>query len=212
MQYILESNKFTAITETEGTIVNISNVPAEISLSGEFGTGIVLFPRQHLPFAKTVYAARAPGFYGRAIVAAIGTGGLQSESFTDADIDAVFDEDGATSPVDEHFDSTDLDAVFVNDDVDLSGFSQADIDAVFEEDGFSDDDIHSIFDDDFSETFTDDDIQAVFDGDFSGEDISDVLPADADLLAILKAVLAFYEQNHSNDNFTQDDIDSIFAA
>ena len=38
-QYVLESNKFTAITETEGTLVNISNVPAEISLSEEFGTG-----------------------------------------------------------------------------------------------------------------------------------------------------------------------------
>ena len=39
-QYILKSDAFTAITETEGTLVNISNVPAEINLSGEFGTGI----------------------------------------------------------------------------------------------------------------------------------------------------------------------------
>ena len=154
-QYILKSDAFTAITETEGTLVNISNVPAEINLSGEFGTGIILFPHQHLPFAKKVYAARQMGGLGTAVVATIGTGGLQAESFDDDDIAAIFDDDTS------------------------SGFSQDDIDKIFEDDNFSDSDLDFIFSDD--EPATDEDLSTIFDDDivngFSQDDIDSIFAA-----------------------------------
>ena len=87
MQYIL-NDEFQALTESAGTIINISNVAAEISLSQTHGTGIILFPRQKLSFNKSVYAARAPGGLGTAVVAAIETGASSegsessSEGFT----------------------------------------------------------------------------------------------------------------------------------
>ena len=164
-QYILESNKFTAITETEGTLVNISNVPAEISLSEEFGTGIILFPHQQLAFAKVVYAARAPGSYGRAIVAAIGTGGLQAESFTYEDIAAVFDDDTETSG--ETFTDEDIEKVFEDDE----SFTDEDVAEIFNGDetelegGFTDDDLKEVFNDDnFDDesSFTQNDIDSIF--------------------------------------------------
>mgnify|MGYP002623277735 CR=1 FL=1 len=178
-QYILESNKFTAITETEGTLVNISNVPVEVSLSEEFGTGIILFPRQQLAFAKVVYAARAPGSYGRAIVAAIGTGGLQAETFTQEDIDAVFDDEGGgyIPASDETFTQADIDAIFVGDDVVQEGFTADDVAEVFtggykpkphKQEHFTPEDVDYVFDEShkhhkhFDEKFTEDDIAEIF--------------------------------------------------
>ena len=142
-QYILESNSFVPITETAGTLVNISNVPAEISLSQKFKTGIILFPRQHFPFAKAVYAARAPGCYGRAIVAVIGTGVLQSEFFTQEDIDAVFEDD-------VFFTAKDRENVF--DDnffIDDAFFDEFDIAETFKNDSVISDseDLDFVFDD-----------------------------------------------------------------
>ena len=177
-QYILESNKFTAITETEGTLVNISNVPAEISLSEEFGTGIILFPHQQLAFAKAVYAARAPGSYGRAIVAAIGTGGLQAETFTQEDIDAVFDDEGGgyipPSGDDETFTQADIDAIFADNTVDYEGDDVAEVftgdykPKPHKHEHFTPEDVDYVFDEShkhhkhFDEKFTDDDIAEIF--------------------------------------------------
>ena len=92
MQYVL-TDEFQAISETAGTLVNISTVAAEISLSPSRGTGIILFPRKHLKFNKAIYAARASGAIGRAIVAVIETqsdnsGG--SSEFTQGDFEEVF--------------------------------------------------------------------------------------------------------------------------
>ena len=54
-RYIL-SDEFAAISESAGTLVNISNVPAEVSESTAHGTGIILFPRQHFGFSKMLVA------------------------------------------------------------------------------------------------------------------------------------------------------------
>lgn len=171
MQYILESKSFTAISETSGTLVNISNVPVEVSLSEEFGTGIILFPRQQLPFEKAVYAARAPGSFGRAIIAAINTGVGTSNSsgevepvehFTDEDIDFVFDN---TTTNLTGFTAEDVAMVFIDSP---SSFTQEDIDEVFNNDssGFTDPDLDYVFDDTSTSYsgFTQEDIDAVFAG------------------------------------------------
>lgn len=209
-QYILESNKFTAITETEGTLVNISNVPAEVSLSEEFGTGIILFPHQQLAFAKAVYAARAPGSYGRAIVAAIGTGGLQAETFTQEDIDAVFDDEGGgyipPSGDDETFTQADIDAIFADNTVDYEGFTQDDVAEVFtggykpkphKHEHFTPEDVDYVFDESHKhhkhhkahkqEHFTPKDVDYIFDE-------------------------SHEHHKHFDEKFTDDDIAEIFAA
>lgn len=112
-KYILGA-EFKQIAETSGTVVNISNIPAELSDSDESGTGILLFPRKALHFNKQFYAARAPGYLGNAIVATISTsvccgGGASGSStipsgtdtptipsggatFTDKDVEDVFDD------------------------------------------------------------------------------------------------------------------------
>ena len=112
-------------------------------MSEDFKTGIILFPRQHFPFAKTVYAARAPGCYGRAIVAAIGTGGLQAEVFTPEDVEKVFEDD-------EFFTRQDVLNVFDDDFfVDDEFFTREDVLETFKNDSsfLDSDDIDFIFDD-----------------------------------------------------------------
>jgi len=119
-RYIL-SDEFTATAETEGTLVNISNVPAEVSESTTHGSGIILFPRQHFGFNKKIYAARAPGGLGTAVVAAIATnagGGVVTISGGETTI--------------EPFTPSDVDDVFTNSDFTATGmFTQDDIDDVF---------------------------------------------------------------------------------
>ena len=185
-QYILESKSFTAINETSGTLVNISNVPAEISMTEEFGTGIILFPRQHFSFAKQIYAARAPSFFGRAIIASIETGysadSSSSEPFTDGDIDdALGDNTGFTDE--------DVDFVLDNGNIYPVGFTQADIDEVFKDDNsrFTEGDVDSVFDDYSAPQsgFTDDDIESVLDDDAQAE---------------------------PNESFTQEDLDEVFSG
>ena len=135
MQYIL-TDDFQAISESVGTVVNISNVPAEISTSQSHGTGIILFPRKHLGFDKSIYAARAPGYIGTAVIATIATssgssgGGGDSSTpddsvgFTDDDVSDVLGEKGFT------FD--DVDDVFNNSGYTATGeFTQDDINDVF---------------------------------------------------------------------------------
>ena len=68
MQYILDST-FQLINESEGTLVNNSNFKVEVSTSNVGHTGVILFPRQHLQFRTTIYAARAPGEEGHPVVA-----------------------------------------------------------------------------------------------------------------------------------------------
>ena len=167
-QYILENKTFTAISEPSGMLVNISNVPVEVSLSEEFGTGIILFPRQQLPFSKAVYAARAPGSFGRAIIAAINTG--MSTSSSDESIETA-----------EHFTDDDIDFIFDNTTTNLTGFTQEDVAAVFIDSPsiFSSKDIDDVFDDN-SSGFADPDVDYVFDNSstsysgFTQEDIDAV--------------------------------------
>ena len=77
----------------------------------------------------------ACAWQGRAIVAAIGTGGLQAETFTQEDIDAVFDDEGGgyipPSGGDETFTQEDIDAIFADDTVDYEGFTDDDIAEIF---------------------------------------------------------------------------------
>ena len=101
-KYVL-SDEFTAISETSGTIVNISNVNAEISETDERGTGIILFPRHHFGFDKQVYAARARGEIGTAVIAAIATGGgsggvSESQIATPEEIDEMLGDVFTTTP------------------------------------------------------------------------------------------------------------------
>lgn len=194
-QYVLKSDKFTAISETEGTLVNISNVPAEVSLSEEFGTGIILFPHQQLAFAKAVYAARAPGSYGRAIVATIATGGLQAESFTQEDVYAVFDEGGGDIPIptpsEGSFTQEDIDAVFADDIVVYEGFTEDDVMEVFKgghkpkphhKEHFTPADVDDVFDYEHhkhhhhhDEHFTKEDFDKVFDDEYKSEILEEIL-------------------------------------
>lgn len=95
-RYVL-SDEFTAVSETSGTIVNVSNVNAEISETPEHGTGIILFPRHHFGFDKQVYAARARGEIGTAVIAAIATGGggggiSESQIATPEEINEMLDD------------------------------------------------------------------------------------------------------------------------
>ena len=118
MQYIL-TDDFQAISESSGTVVNISNVPAEVSTSQSHGTGIILFPRKHLGFNKSIYAARAPGYIGTAVIAAIATSAGSSSG-------------GSVNPDDEGYTDSDVDDVFNDSDFTATGiFSQDDIDDVF---------------------------------------------------------------------------------
>ena len=132
MQYIL-TDDFQAISESAGTVVNISNVPAEISTSQSHGTGIILFPRKHLGFDKSIYAARAPGYIGTAVIAAIATGAGSSSG-------------GSVNPDDEGYTDSDVDDVFGE-----NGFSDSDVDDVFNDSGytatgeFTQDDINDVF-------------------------------------------------------------------
>ena len=71
MAWYTLKDTFTAINETSGTVVNHSNVPVEISVETVNCSGIVLFPRQHFPFNKKIYAARAPGTIGTAFIGVI---------------------------------------------------------------------------------------------------------------------------------------------
>ena len=118
MQYIL-TDEFQAISETSGTLINISNVPAEISLSQTHGTGIILFPRQQLSFNKSVYAARAPGGFGTAVIAAIETGAaiggggssnIEQPDFTQEDLNNVFNDSDFTAT--GGFSAEDINKVF----------------------------------------------------------------------------------------------------
>ena len=132
MQYILKDD-FKAIGESSGTLINISNVPAEISTSESHGSGIILFPRHHLIFNKSIYAARAPGYIGTAAVAVIetqpnsGSGGDKTtDDFTQGDFEEVFNIG--------NFTKEDLEKVFSDSDFTADGgFAAEDINKVFNE-------------------------------------------------------------------------------
>lgn len=115
MRYIL-NDEFCVIDEDEGTLVNISTVPVEISTTNERGTGIILFPRQHLGLDSNVYAARAPGKIGTAIVAVVGTGYSKNEEITDEDIQKIFGEEISSnnSKDDEKITDEDIERLFEN--------------------------------------------------------------------------------------------------
>ena len=136
MQYIL-TDDFQAISESAGTVVNISNVPAEISTSQSHGTGIILFPRKHLGFDKSIYAARAPGYIGTAVIATIATssgssGGGGGGSVTPDDGGGFTDDDVAYVLGENEFTFDDVDDVFNNSDYTATGeFTQDDINDVF---------------------------------------------------------------------------------
>lgn len=96
---------FTKISESSGTIVNISNAKVELAESPDERTGIILYPRKEYSFEDvTLYARREAGDPCPAAIAigpltAGGSGGSPDDDdfATDADVeemlDTVFGED-----------------------------------------------------------------------------------------------------------------------
>lgn len=90
---------FTQLSETSGTIVNISNSKVEISETEEERSGMILYPRQEYAFEDiTLYARREAGSPYPAAIAvgplvSGGSGsGTDDEDFaTDADVDEMLD-------------------------------------------------------------------------------------------------------------------------
>lgn len=154
-KYVL-GEQFTQIAESAGTIVNISNIPAEISDSEESGTGILLFPRKLLGFNKKIYAARAPGYLGVAIVATISTGTCCGQSATSK---IPSGDNTSTVP---------------------SGDNTSTIPSGDNTGTFTDEDVNDVFDDGLG-VFTPEDVKDIFDdSDFTApeddlqDDINDV--------------------------------------
>ena len=69
-KYVLGA-EFQMLNETRGTIVNSSNVKAEISDQPNPGTGVILYPYEKFSFNHLLYAARAPSECGVAIIGVI---------------------------------------------------------------------------------------------------------------------------------------------
>ncbi|MBR3746845.1 MAG: hypothetical protein IKN27_07790 [Selenomonadaceae bacterium] len=92
-RYILRKD-FQKLAETSGTVVNISAVKVELSEQAKAGTGVILFPSRKISFSAPIFAAKAAGESGAAVVGVIGTGATNTsgQTFYDGD-DAVTDEE-----------------------------------------------------------------------------------------------------------------------
>ena len=102
------TNEFTKISETAGTIQNVSNVyPVEVSDKAEAGSGILLFPLNKFSFNEAVLFMRCVDVGGRAEILVTpftvdmgigvisgGTSSSGSQSFNDStDVDDVFKDE-----------------------------------------------------------------------------------------------------------------------
>lgn len=62
MNYLIKANEVTKITETSGTLQNISQLNAvELSESAEFTNNIILYPLQKVSFQTQLYARLSGG-------------------------------------------------------------------------------------------------------------------------------------------------------
>ena len=101
--------EFQQIKETAGTIVNISDVKAEVSEQAQANTGIIIYPRQALAFQTRLYAARAPSDVGTAVIGVL-TGTEPAPSGDDPNPNPNPDEDGG----DEEVTDEDIENIFGN--------------------------------------------------------------------------------------------------
>lgn len=101
------TKEFVRLSESAGTIVNISNVKVEISETARGGTGVILYPSRKMSFSKRLYAARAPSDCGVAVIGVLpgegndiddGLENLFDDKVSTAEIDKLFGED-VTVPV-----------------------------------------------------------------------------------------------------------------
>lgn len=92
-RYILRE-EFQKLAETSGTVVNVSAVKVELSEQAKSGTGVILFPSRKISFGAPIFAAKAAGEGGAAVIGVIATGAKNSSgtTFYDDD-DAVTDDE-----------------------------------------------------------------------------------------------------------------------
>lgn len=95
-RYILRTG-FQKLAETSGTVVNISAVKVELCEQPKAGTGVILFPSRKISFSAPIYAAKAGGESGAAVIGVISTGATNTsgETFYDGGDDSVTDKDVA---------------------------------------------------------------------------------------------------------------------
>ncbi|MBR1646042.1 MAG: hypothetical protein IJ685_04600 [Selenomonadaceae bacterium] len=91
-RYILRE-AFQKLAETSGTVVNISAVKVELSEQATSGTGVILFPSRKISFGSPIFAAKAAGESGAAVIGVIRTSAKNTSgnTFYDGDDDTVTD-------------------------------------------------------------------------------------------------------------------------
>lgn len=122
-RYILRTG-FQKLAETAGTVVNISTVKVELCEQPKAGTGVILFPSRKISFSAPIYAAKAGGESGAAVIGVISTGATNTsgktfydsdDSVTDKDIAAIMDGSAIadkTPESTEFISDTDLNKLF----------------------------------------------------------------------------------------------------
>ena len=112
-RYILRE-QFQKLAETSGTVVNISAVKVELSEQAKSGTGVILFPSRKISFSAPIFAAKAAGDSGAAVIGVIATGATNSsgttfydgdDAVTDSELAAIFNgtATGNKDPSDDDF-------------------------------------------------------------------------------------------------------------
>lgn len=98
------TGEFTKISETTGTIQNVSNYSVEVSDKAEAGSGILLYPLNKFSFNEVVLFMRCVDVGGRAEI-------LVTPFTVDMGI-GVISGGGSSSGTQSFNDSTDVDDVF----------------------------------------------------------------------------------------------------
>ena len=97
-RYILRNN-FQKLAESAGTVVNISTVKVELSEQAVAGTGVILYPRRKISFGSPIFAAKAAGESGAAVIGVIrrkknsSSSSGSSGTFYDGDDEIISDEE-----------------------------------------------------------------------------------------------------------------------
>lgn len=96
-RYILRNN-FQKLAESAGTVVNISTVKVELSEQAVAGTGVILYPRRKISFSSPIFAAKAAGESGAAVIGVIqrkksSSSSSGSNTFYDGDDEIISDEE-----------------------------------------------------------------------------------------------------------------------
>ena len=70
-RYILNSTAFTKLDDPPGIVENISGFKVEIYTSPTYTSGLTLYPYQSMPYTVPIWASRAKGEQGTAVVATL---------------------------------------------------------------------------------------------------------------------------------------------